>query len=339
MVVRVRTHVGRSATGNRVLARRLIVAALAGARNALLPDGRSSSARVAPLTVGVAASALFALLPFGQYLVAADLDIALLFVAAVSAVVSASLVGSGSVVAGLRTAAQTLCLQLPAAIAIACVVASTGSLRIEEITGAQGGWPWEWFAFRSPGALLLPSVCFSALLADPSCAAASPLADVMDDAGASSSAAARRPTLIAVADAAHLVTLAGIAAALFFGGWRVPGVSPAVQSSRPSLEMAGAALFLLKTWAIVATVALARWALPRMRMGEMTRLAWKLFVPLSMAAALAAAAWTRWSPPQSAQLIVSVALVALVTLGVAAVAQRVRHGLDASVEAHLNPFL
>jgi NADH-quinone oxidoreductase subunit H len=134
--------------------------------------------------------------------------------------------------------------------------------------------------------------------------------------------------------------VAGLASALFLGGWVLPGLSPAAQDARPALELGGAAWLLGKTWGLVVLLAWSRTALPHRRLSERTRRTAFTLVPLSVAVLVATAAWTWWSPIGPAQLLASGILVGGVALAGLALAHRVRHGLGASGgEGHLSPFL
>ncbi len=311
---------------------RVVASLSAAAREALPPAG-------APAIVDVLACALLAAMPFGQYLVAAQLDVGLLFVAAATALVTTALVAARSPWSGLRAAAHVAWQHLPAAAAVASVVLTTGSLRMQEIEHAQGGWPWDWLAFRSPAAL----VAFILLLA---CARIEPAADerVAGVAARIERDGARdRPPhgpWLQAACRAHRLVVAGLASALFLGGWVLPGLSPAAQDARPALELGGAAWLLGKTWGLVVLLAWSRTALPHRRLSDRTRRTALMLVPLSVAVLVATAAWTWWSPVGPAQLLASGILVGGVALAGLALAHRVRHGLGASGgEGHLSPFL
>mgnify|MGYP001156658069 CR=1 FL=1 len=295
----------------------------------------------APAVVDALVCALLAMLPFGQYLLAARLDVALLLVAAAAVASSSAFVASGSGWWGVRAALQVLWQHVPAAAAVASVVVTTGSLRVQEIARAQGGWPWDWLAFRSPAAL----VALALLLACSPAAAEGP-----DDADAppgslrslleGPAATAPRGPWLSAAFRAHALLVAGLASVLFLGGWALPGWGAAEQDARPALELAGAFLLLAKTWGLAVLGAWVRWACPPARLAERTRATALWLSPLAVAAFAATALWTWWGPARTVQLLVSHGLVAAVALAVVAVAARLRHGLAASgSDGRLSPFL
>jgi NADH-quinone oxidoreductase subunit H len=291
--------------------------------------------------VDALACAMLAAMSFGQYLVAAQLDVGLLFVLAATTLVVAALVGRTSAWDGMSAALHVAWQHVPAAVAVATVVVMTGSLRVQEIEHAQGGWPWEWLAFKSPAGLLALGLCLGCARIEPGAPRSGrTLASWIDDLGkpgAASSAA--RPWLDA-ARRAHRWVIAGLASALFLGGWRLPGVSPAAQDARPLLELLGAAGLLLKTWGLVLLVLVAGRGFPLATLVIRSRFATRWLLPLSVAVLGVSALWTRWSLPASAQSLISGALVAVVGLATLALAHRVHQGLVASgADARLSPFL
>ena len=139
--------------------------------------------RLAPYLVFIGVSATFVVMPFGHQLVGADLDIGVLFLITLTALVSIALVTGGwsasgrwSLLGALRAAAQIIAYEIPAATAVVCVVMMTGSLRLQDIIGAQGGtgnhvldvggWPWYWYVFRNPITFGLFFLYFTTALAD-----------------------------------------------------------------------------------------------------------------------------------------------------------------------------
>jgi NADH-quinone oxidoreductase subunit H len=309
---------------------RLMSALSAAAKEAFPSPG-------APAVVDAAAGALLAVMPFGQYLVAAQLDVGVLFLAAAAALVAAALAAGGSAWHAARAAVHVVCQHLPGAVAVASVVVTTGSLRIQEIERAQGGGPWDWLAFRSPCGLIALMLLLSCGLIEPDEARRPTGIDALIDGGVRK--APDRGAWLAAACRAHRVIIAGLACTLFLGGWRLPGMAPAEQDSRPALELAGAAWLLAKTWALVLGLAWARWAMPRRFLAERTRRVAVWLAPLSLAALAGAAAWSWWSPARATQLLISGSLVALVALGAAALAARLRHSLARAEDARLSAFL
>jgi NADH-quinone oxidoreductase subunit H len=281
---------------------------------------------------------LLAAMPFGQYLVAAQLDVGLLFVAAATALTVAALLSNRTALRGLKAAAHVALQHVPPALAVVTVVATTGSLRMQEIARTQGGWPWDWLAFRSPGALVALALLVACCRIEPD-GHDTPATAVAALVETSPSPRSRGPWLEA-ACRAHRVLVAGLASALFLGGWLLPGLTATEQAASPALQLAGATWLLAKTWGVVLLMIWSTSALPEARLAERTRNAALWLVPASFAALLATAAWTWWSPVRAAQLLVSGSLVALVVLVAAALAHRVRHGLLSPLgDGRVSPFL
>ncbi len=262
----------------------------------------------------------------------------MLFLAAAAALVAAALAAGGSAWHAVRAAVHVVCQHLPGAVAVASVVVTTGSLRIQEIERAQGGGPWDWLAFRSPCGLIALLLLLSCGLIEPDEARRPTGIDALVEGGVRK-APPDRGVWLAAACRAHRVIIAGLACTLFLGGWRLPGMAPAEQDSRPALELAGAAWLLAKTWAVVLGLAWARWAMPRRFLAEGTRRVAVWLAPLSLAALAGAAAWSWWSPARATQLLISGSLVALVALGAAALAARLRHSLATAEDTRLSAFL
>jgi NADH-quinone oxidoreductase subunit H len=312
---------------------------LASAVAQVVPPAGSSA------VADAAACALLSLMPFGQYLVASQLDVGVLFLGAATAVATAALLGGGAASRGVKSALHVLWQHVPGAVAVLCVVVSTGSVRIQEIARAQGGAPWQWMALRSPPLLAALGLLLASALVEPEEQAprqglAALVEDTGDgdagDPGARSSGTGsgrgrrvRHPWLDAAART-HRLVLAGLAVALLLGGWRVPGVVPAVQDARPALELAGAALYLGKTWAVVVGLALVRSLGSRPSLGERSRAVALRLLPLSFATLGATALWAWWRPAPAVEVLAGGVLAVLVVAVLAALVARVRHALAAA---------
>ena len=314
--------------------------------------------RLAPYLVFVGVSATFVVMPFGQKLIAADLDIGILFVIAVTSLVTIGLMTGGwasnnkwSLLGGIRSAAQIISYEIPGAVAIVCLVMMTGSLRLQDIIAAQGGtgasfiavggWPWYWYVFRSPITFALFFLYFTTALAEGNRAPFDlPEAESELVAGYSTEYSGMRYLFFFFAEWANVFVMCGIASALFLGGWQVPGVTPAQQEASWALQLLGVFIFLLKSWILIFIVVWIRWTLPRVRIDQMMNLCWKWFVPLSFAAFMLTAIWMVASIGKTAEVIISVATFAVWVMLMGHFFSRVRYNTRASkVPVHLNPFL
>ncbi|HZF47164.1 MAG TPA: NADH-quinone oxidoreductase subunit NuoH [Polyangiaceae bacterium] len=316
--------------------------------------------RLAPYLVFMGVSATFVVMPFGQYLIAADLDIGILFVIAVTSLVTIGLMTGGwasnnkwSLLGGIRSAAQIISYEIPGAVAIVCIVMMTGSLRMQDIIGAQGGiggsfittggWPWYWFVFKNPITFALFFLYFTTALAEGNRAPFDlPEAESELVAGYSTEYSGMRYLFFFFAEWANVFVISGIASALFLGGWQIPGVSPAQQEASFGLQLLGALIFLTKSWVLIFVIVWIRWTLPRVRIDQMMNLCWKWFVPLSFGAFLLTALWMLAEPAvgRSVQLVISVVTFVTWALLVVHFIRRVQYNLrESRVAIHLNPFL
>jgi NADH-quinone oxidoreductase subunit H len=315
----------------------------------IVPDASDKPLfRMAPYLVFIGVSATFVVMPFGQYLIAADLDVGILYVLAVTSLVTIGLLSGGwasnnkySLLGGIRSAAQIVSYEVPGAIAVACIVMMTGSLRLQEIIRAQGGWPWEWYLFKNPVTFGLFFLYFTTALAEGNRAPFDlPEAESELVAGYATEYSGMRYLFFFFAEWANVFVMSGIAAALFLGGWQLPGLSAGAQEAHIGLELLGAATFLLKAWVLIFVVIWIRWTLPRLRVDQMMMLCWKWLVPMAFAGFALSAGWVVWSPGRTAQLVMAVGMFSLFCVGLARFAQRVRYNLRASgTEMRLNPFL
>lgn len=311
-------------------------------REDVLPDASADPyLRLAPYLVVFGISAIFVMMPFGQHIVAADLDLGLLFIVAATLLVTMGLLSGGSspdwsFTGGLRTAAQIISHEIPGGIAIACIVLMTGSLRIDEIVHAQGALPWQWFVFRSPVTFAL----FLLWLATSLFEGKRPAENAGIESRPSPELSGLRRFFVFFAEWGNVFVMCGLASVLFLGGWQLPFVPRLTQESSLALTALGAAWFLLKSWSLVFLVAVARRIFPRPRMEQMLAFSWKWLVPATLAALVLTALWIQWSPPLPVQNLVSVGTFAMWLLFAGNLVLRLRQGMRAGWgQAQVNPFL
>lgn len=283
-------------------------------------------------------------LPFADSL-GLDLDVGLLFILAVTARIVAALLSPVGIRRRGMIALQTLVEQVPAALALGCVVLLSGSLRLREIVGQQGGAPWDWSVFRTPAALFLVAAFLAAAAAPSGSANAFPATSLPEaeiDRRRTSRDARLRASEEPPVAPAHLFVLAVLAAALFFGGWRVPGAGEH-GDTLGALRLVGAALFVAKAWAIYATARLVQSLLPRLSFAQRMGVAFGALVPWWLLAVVGSAAWALSTPSHAVERVVGT--VSFVAVALVAVASGRRIVLAAArdqplggVAGHLDPF-
>lgn len=254
---------------------------------------------LAPYFVFIGMFGTFVVLPFGAHVVAADLDVGLLWLLAIPSLVVVGLLMAGwgsnskwALFGGIRSAAQLVSYEIPSAFALLSVVLFAGTMSTQGVIAAQGAWPWEWYLFRNP--LLFASffLYFTSALAESNRTPFDlPEAESELVAGYNVEYSGMRFLFFLFAEWANLWIMSAIACLAFLGGWQIPGVSPAEIAAATGWTFAGYQLlsflvFVVKTSMLVFLVVQLRWTLPRLRVDQLMITCWKYLVPLSLIALL-----------------------------------------------------
>ncbi len=257
---------------------------------------------LAPVVMLTAALAVFAVIPFGdflpldlgdagdkdgmvQLLVAPQIDVGMLYVFALSSMAVYGVVLGGwssnnkyGYLGALRSSAQMIAYELPLGLGILGVVLMTGSLRIDEIVGHQAN-AGVWNAFTQP----LGFVVF--VIASFAEAARLPfdLPECEQEliGGYHTEYSGMRLILFLIGEFMHMITAALLITLLFLGGWHFWGLTDG-----PVTSWVGAILriviLLAKTFGVILFFMLVRWSWPRFRFDQLMSLAWKVMLPLGM---------------------------------------------------------
>jgi NADH-quinone oxidoreductase subunit H len=266
--------------------------------------------RAAPYFVLVGFALTFVALPFGESLIAADLNVGIFYLVSVTALVVVGILLAGwssnskwALFGGMRSAAQVISYEIPAGLAIMVPVLMAGSLSMQDIIRAQGPWPWQWFLFTNPAALLAFVVFFISQLAEGNRTPFDlPEAESELVAGYLSEYSSFRFAIYFLVEFGNLWVMAAIAVTLFLGGWQVPFAGPEVFAAARGagelpglgwwgLQAASMGVFVLKTLAVLNLIVWVRWTLPRIRVDQMMTLCWKYLVPFAFVAFVATLLW------------------------------------------------
>jgi NADH-quinone oxidoreductase subunit H len=258
--------------------------------------------RAAPYFVVTGFTLTFVALPFGESLIAADLNVGIFFVTSVTALNVVGILISGwssnskwALFGGLRSAAQVISYEIPAGLAVMTPVLMAGTLSMQGIIRAQGGNPWEWFIFRNPAAFIAFFILFTSQLAEGNRTPFDlPEAESELVAGYLSEYSGFRFALYFLVEWGNLWVMGAVATTLFLGGWQIPFVSADhIAAARGSdvfpaavwwgYQLLSMVFFVVKTLLLVNVIIWIRWTLPRIRIDQMMTLCWKYLVPAAFA--------------------------------------------------------
>ena len=296
-----------------------------------------------PRAVGSAlASVLVGTFALGPHVIGDDLDAAVLLVSAIALFLASRVASARGSRGALRAAAAVAAPGLVLAAAIAGIVVHGGALHLVEIVGAQGGAPWEFAALRQPVACALAAAYVGGLLVllrarDE----ASFLSDVRVDENElmrgtpSATATPRAEDTGRLLERFGLVVACALAVAAFFGGWQLPG---ALEPRTSLLQIAGALLFVAKTWGLAALLlGVASIASPWTAREARAFMLRRLVPALALGGALVAVS-RRLTPSDSLETALGITVATAVALFALRTALRIR-GAMMRPEPHASPFL
>ena len=129
--------------------------------------------KMAPYLVMLAFVVPWAVMPFSQDLILADLNVGILYFTSVTALTVVGVLMAGwasndkwSLIGGIRSAAQIVSYEIPAGLSIFPVVLITGTLSMQGIIKAQGWSPNTWFMFSNPFCFIAANILFISALAE-----------------------------------------------------------------------------------------------------------------------------------------------------------------------------
>ena len=249
---------------------------------------------LAPVVI-VAFSLLgFAVLPFGRHLIPVELDAAILYFFAAGTATELAIFMAGwgsrnkySLLAAMRALAQLISYELPLILSVVPVVLVVGTLSTREIAIAQGGWTWgvlpHWHVFTPWGFAGFVIFLVAALAESNRSPFDLPEAESELIAGHLTEYSGFKYALFFMAEYFGLTALSGLGVTLFLGGWQAPFAFLEIIPSWLWFMGKLAGMIVLFIW--------IRGTLLRLRIDQLTRLAWKFLVPLALINLLNAAIW------------------------------------------------
>ena len=235
---------------------------------------------LAPMLSMTLAIVAWAVVPFNEGWVLSDINVAILFVFAVSSLEVYGVIMGGwasnskyPFLGSLRSAAQMISYEVSIGLIIVGVIISTGSMNLSAIVEAQRGnvglFNWYWLPHLPMVALFF----ISALAETNRPPFDLPEAESELVAGFMVEYSSTPYLLFMAGEYIAIFLMCALMSILFFGGWLspIPGIPDGV------LWMVG------KMWVMFFMFAMVKAIVPRYRYDQLMRIGWKVFLPLSLA--------------------------------------------------------
>ena len=247
---------------------------------------------LAPMVIMTAALAVYAAIPFGSVLppipslgleqpttlvVAPDLDVALIYIFALSSIAVYGVILGGwasnnkySFLGGLRSSAQMIAYELPLGLGILGVVLASSSLKVNDIVTAQA--EHGWYVLMQPlGFVVFIVAAFAEAGRLPFDL---PEAEQELVAGFHTEYSGMKFAMFYMGEYISMIVISAVAATLYLGGWRGPFVD--------ALPILGPIYLIIKIILILFFFVWVRATLPRVRYDRLMSIGWKILLPLSV---------------------------------------------------------
>jgi NADH-quinone oxidoreductase subunit H len=236
---------------------------------------------IAPMITFMTALVAWAVVPFDDGWVIANVNVGILYLFAISSLGVYGIIIAGwasnskyAFLGALRSAAQMVSYEVSIGFVLITVLLCVGSLNLSKVVLAQSGWFFNWFWLP-----LLPMfvIFFVSSLAETN---RTPFDLPMSEAelvqGFQTEYSSMPFALFFLGEYANMILLSALGAVLFLGGW----MSPVPYA--PFTWIPGVVWFALKIAFLLFVFSWTKGTLPRYRYDQLMRLGWKVFLPVSL---------------------------------------------------------
>ena len=225
---------------------------------------------LAPVVAFAPALVIFAVIPFQNGALLADLNIGILYIVAISSVTTVGIFMAGwgssnkySLLGAMRNVAAVVSYEIPMLLAILGVVLITGSLSLNQMVLAQDIpfillQPLGFLLFFAAGCAEINRSPFDLMEADSEIVA-----------GFHTEYSGMKFAMFYLVEYAEAVAISAIITTLFLGGWRGPLLPPWLW-------------FITKVIVVFFAMVWMRTTLPRIRIDQLMAFAWKFLFPLAI---------------------------------------------------------
>jgi len=220
---------------------------------------------------------MFAVIPFGRQMIAANLNIGLFFFISISALETMAVVMAGwasrskySLLGGMRAAAQMISYEVPLGLSLIPVVMQVGSLSTYDIVKAQNGFGgFNWFVFHPWGFMGFLIFLITGIAEVNRTPFDTPEGESELVAGYHTEYSGMKFALFQMAEFLSAFAISAMATTLFLGGFRGPILPSWLWFMIKSMSLFFVLIWLRGTW-------------PRFRIDQVMAFAWKFLLPLSL---------------------------------------------------------
>lgn len=219
---------------------------------------------------------LWAVIPLAPTIVGTDLDVGVLYVVALGALGTLGIIMAGwasnnkyALVGAFRTVAQMVSYEVPMVIALMVPVLLAGSMGINSIVFAQSP---VWYVVVAPVAALIIFISAIAELGRAPFDLSEAESEIV--AGFHIEYTGMKFGMFYAGELLHALTISGLVASLFLGGWRGPGAE--------AYPILGVVYFFMKAFFLYWAIMWIKYSLPRIRIDHMLNFNWKFLTPLAL---------------------------------------------------------
>jgi NADH-quinone oxidoreductase subunit H len=269
---------------------------------------------LAPIMALATVLLLWAVVPISSTVYGSNLSVGVLYVVAIGAISTLGIIMAGwssnnkyALLGAFRTVAQMVSYEVPLVIALLIPVILARSMGLADIVQAQS----VWFIVMAPVAALIVFLCSIAELGRAPFDLTEAESEIV--AGFHIEYTGMKFGLFYAGELLHALTIGGIVATLFLGGWRGPWAQ--------TYPILGIFYFFIKAFFLYWVIMWAKYSLPRIRIDQMLNFNWKFLTPLSIVALIVTAVLDKVLPRTnlwvySIGMLVANVLVIWVTLSI-----------------------
>lgn len=269
---------------------------------------------LAPMIAFSSTFVSYAVIPFSEKAVIADINIGIFFLAAVGSLEAIGVIMAGwssnnkwSLFGAVRAATQVVSYEIPLSLTLLSAVIVAGSMSLHDITYAQEGWFFNWLVFRNPFMWALFIIYFIASLAE--CMRAPfdlPEAESELVSGYHTEYSGMRFAVFFLAEYGAMYVTSAVGVVLFFGGWYtgipfIDNIDETIGGAAGTwvANLIGAGTIITKSFLLVCVQMWIRWTLPRIRLDQMMDLCLKYLLPICLVLVTVVALWQGlWPVPR-----------------------------------------